>query len=96
MPQNDLFWSIRGPDWKHKDTSLWGFPGLKVCPQQLGPGGEKTSFQSKFFLKKIFFHMSYFQSGKCSWTSADAPECRLKGGRSAKARSWNLGGGRGD
>lgn len=35
--------------------------------------------------------MSYFQSGKCSWASADAPECRLKGGRPAKAHSWNLG-----
>lgn len=39
--------------------------------------------------------MSYFQSGKCSWASADAPECRLKGGRPAKAHSWNLGGGGG-
>lgn len=51
MPQNDLLWSMGG-GWEdqtgdtsavfpREDTNLSGFPGLKFCSQQLGPGEGK-------------------------------------------------------
>lgn len=47
-----------------EDTSLWDFPGLKLCPQQLG---EK---ENVFRIKN--FHRLYFQSGKHGWASVGA------------------------
>lgn len=67
-----------------EDTSLWDFPGLQFCPQQLG---KRNVFRIKV-LKIFTCHIS--SQANMGGPLLGLPlQCRLKGAGPAKARSWS-------